>query len=505
MIESLAQIQKTIELISQNSKTNYWLSNHDLSEVFYVDEEFESIWGYSRQTLYQNPTIWQRAIVQSEIDIIQTVRSQLANCETSININEKYCIRSDSGDDYWVRDTGFAIYDNGKVIGFLRQFKNISHEEAMNNEVKRLIHEASLTKERFLSNIGHIFRTPLSKIIGFADQVFNQTSNPPLQEYSIQIRRACELVLKSFNDVLEASNSHGDNNNEMTSFKWDSITTALKQKYKSTIAKKKLKFKILYDKKSCPVVVSQPYLIRKVLEKLIHNAIKNTPTGAITLSIEYKKSDNHWLISIADTGIGISPKYQVLIFELFESINPSYRDSQTGLGIGLFVVTKYIERLKGTIKVTSEVGTGTTFSMRIPNGVVSKKAVLPQQSKQLDQSASSILLIEDDTITSKILHISLSRLNCDVTCCYNATDGLNALRSRHYDLILTDMGLPDMDGFDLCINLMKAKPLSTRIVVTSAHINEDIKEKLSKIGVSESVEKPLTQNVIKSILQYRVD
>lgn len=499
----LQQMKVLLELISSASQTNYWLSAPDFSEVLFVDEEYESIWGHSRQKLYDNPLIWLESIETTESDLLEKIKKNIHENQELAKINEKYCIRSDNGTSYWVHDIGFPIYQNGEIIGILRQFKNITHQHTTHNEVKKLIQQADITKERFLSNIGHMFRTPLSRIIGFADQIFNQTANPPLQEYSMQIRQSCEMVLKSFNEILEASKSSESLDIKVECFLWNNIISELKLKFSNTIEKKDIHFRICHDKKNDPSAISQPYLIRKILEKLLHNAIKNTENGTITLSIEFSKLDNHWIINVSDTGKGISPEYQVLIFELFESIKPSYQDSKTGLGLGLFIVRKYIEKLHGTIKLTSQINQGTTFTIRIPNSELETSTITHKQDS--DRTISSVLLIEDDLITTKILNISLKRLNCDVTICHNGNDGLTALKNKSYDLILTDIGLPDIGGPELCTKLMKHKTQNTRIIATSAHLSEQIKKTLSNIGVHETIEKPLTQDIIKRVINYQVE
>ncbi len=503
MSMTLTDIAKFLELIDHSHQKAFWLTSKDFSKTFFVGKAYESIWGHNRNKLYKKPMAWLDTIELDEHQNspLDNMKSILEQQKHQARFDEHYRIRrTDKNDVVFIRDTGHPIFQDNQIIGILRQIENISIKHTPEEDIKNLIGHADQTKELFTNNMRHLFRTPMAVIIGLSDQIYNLTSNPAIQEHSIGIRQSCESLLKSFNDILEISEINHGIEKKIQPYSWISIIKELDLQFQPLYQEKDLSFIIDFDKDKSPDSVGCGYLNKKILEKIIHNAIKNTDSGSITLSIQYQVADCHWLIKVQDTGRGMTPQEQVSIYELFESVLPSYRNRDSGLGLGLYMTKQHLEKLDGTIKVSSEINQGTCFTLTIPNHSAITYQDINHDTLLSKQKVSSVLVIEDDVITSKVMNLSFKRHQCRVKNCYDGKTGISELKSNTYDLILTDVGLPDMEIDELCQAIMAYKSSEAEVIATSAHFNQKTKKLLRDLGVKHTIEKPITQDIIKRIV-----
>lgn len=281
----------------------------------------------------------------------------------------------------------------------------------------------------------------------------------------------------------------------------------------------------------------------RILINIISNSIKFTEKGYVKIIASWFPSSNQKGILqfiIADTGIGIPEDKKAIVFEKFYRLNPSYEGVYTGNGLGLNIVKQFIEELKGDYELTSVIGEGTLFKVRLPfkipllqiryaessnttdmaftlEGLGTKHAPikgdnLSTTSIQLPHRNFStkgnlknpkILLVEDNHIISRISKELLEGLDCKVDIAETGTKALELANQYHYDLVLMDIGLPDISGYEVSAKIRSSKNnvISTvPIIAITAHTEEEERQRCLDVGMNQMITKPLTHEIAKSII-----
>ena len=209
------------------------------------------------------------------------------------------------------------------------------------------------------------------------------------------------------------------------------------------------------------------------------------------------------VFDIKDTGLGIPSEKIHRMFDKFTKIDHSYTSNARGYGLGLWIVRKLIKNLKGDISVKSKISKGTTFTVCLPvinkaksNGIDLSKSEIARNKK-----AKRALLIEDNHIAQKATSIVLEEMGLDLDIIDNGKDVLSKTH-LDYDIILTDVGLPDIDGFELIAHIQKKIPEHTEIVIVSAHASSDINfiNRAKSLGVKHILEKPVRKVILERII-----
>jgi two-component system aerobic respiration control sensor histidine kinase ArcB len=287
---------------------------------------------------------------------------------------------------------------------------------------------------------------------------------------------------------------------------------------------KKLNLCFEYDPAIPTYLVGDPKRIQKIVLELVTNALNFTEEGSVNVSVKLAKKEGRGLvlkIIVADTGIGIAPDKQQEIYARFKRLTPSCEGIYKGAGLGLSLIKQFVDELDGEIYVESEPKKGTTFICLIPL----KEALLddafgttrekPYHSLPLTTDASAtltkpdtkdlsqILLVEDSLIAVKIATLHLASLGCVIDHAPDGETGIRMAAQKHYDLILMDIGLPDIDGLDVT-NHIRLNELNTEkpvpIIALTAHIDIENKQQLLQAGINAVLSKPLTENVLRDVL-----
>ncbi|MCJ7758841.1 MAG: response regulator, partial [Gillisia sp.] len=326
-------------------------------------------------------------------------------------------------------------------------------------EEAKLFTEALMQRrEQFMSTITHDLRSPLNAVIGYTELMKKSGLNTKQEHYLGHLKKSSEFILHLVNDLLDLSKLEaGKMGVEKLPFNPKNL---LEETLYNTIPendKKGLKLTVIASENTDCTVTSDPFRIKQILSNLITNAYKFTETGGITATISMKKEieDIYILtISIKDTGIGISKLKQEEIFEEFSQEHNQIEKKFGGTGLGLAIAKRIAGLLKGSVKLKSEPGKGSEFTVLIPVVKVTEKFEIPHEIdiSDFDLSGKNILVVDDEASQLALARelIQSVGMNCDIAS--NGEEALTKLENKSYHLVVTDIQMPKMDGF----NLMKA-------------------------------------------------
>jgi CheY-like chemotaxis protein len=241
-------------------------------------------------------------------------------------------------------------------------------------------------------------------------------------------------------------------------------------------------------------IMGDPYRIRQILNNLISNAIKFTSEGSITIQVTLD-NQNLMHLSVTDTGIGIPSEKIKLIFEKFAQADTSTTRKYGGTGLGLTIVKKLVGLMKGKIVVKSKVGQGTNFMVSIPTTLVKPKSVKESGSsiEYHDLSDVTCLIADDDNYNLMLLEKCLKDYYIKVFSVTSGQEALDYIDQLRFDLIILDLQMPEMDGYDTAVKL-REKKFRNPILALSAFVDDEVLKKCKEAGIDQVISKPFNEN-----------
>ena len=375
-------------------------------------------------------------------------------------------------------------------------------------EANRFAEELLASREKLMLAITHDFKAPLGSIMGYADLLSRLTVDGRQRFYLDNMKTSSEHLLKLVTDLLDFHrlDLHKAEINRVT-FHPAHLLEEIYVSFEPLTSAKGLSLKCEIDPELKGTFISDPLRLRQIVNNLLSNAVKFTSEGGITLTACFVPkgdpafSGNHLKLSVIDTGKGMEPGDRERIFQEFTRLPGA--QGEEGFGLGLSIVRMLVQLLEGRIEVDSVLGKGSTFTLRVPlypvalndtSGVNEQKnedSVLPAQT-----SALHILLIDDDRIQLTLTSAMLAQSGITSVACLQLDELLEALRTDTFDVLLTDVQMPAMNGFDL-LNLLRASniPQAKTIPVIAVTARSDMqREEFLKHGFAGSLHKPFMVN-----------
>ncbi|WP_298624433.1 response regulator [uncultured Legionella sp.] len=389
---------------------------------------------------------------------------------------------------------------------------------------------ANRAKTEFLENMRHDIRTPLTGIVGFADLLKMESDNPLIKEYSENLVASSHALLDLLDEVLEAIPvSSGEIPKLKKKFNLRHALNHVIELNRAKAAQKKLALSLQFDEKIPHYVIGDKVRLHRVALELVANALNFTDSGHVTLSAFLAKRHQRELIIkfvIEDSGIGIPKDKQQEIYVQFKRLTPSYQGIYKGAGLGLAVVKQFIDELGGEIYVESESRKGSRFTCVIPlqeplleddlgiNDELEELLDSPYEKTYAQEikpvcldtqgQLHHVLVVEDNPIAQIVAKSILSKLNCAADIAETGKKAVESWKSHHYDLIFMDIGLPDMDGYEVT-HLIRvhelAKKTHTPIIALTAHAGDENKKRCIDAGMNAVITKPLTAVNCTDILE----
>lgn len=361
---------------------------------------------------------------------------------------------------------------------------------------------AQKAKEQFLANISHEIRTPINGIAGIAG-LLSKNQNPEEREmYLNAIRHSSENLKVIINDILDlAAIDSGKLKFEKIAFNLKDLLPSLISTFTYQAREKNLALHYTIDEALNKILLGDPVRLNQVLINLISNAVKFTHTGAIHVKCELEKLHKgicHVSISVKDTGVGIPAEKLNTIFESFSQADESVTRRYGGSGLGLTIARQLVELQNGRIEVQSQEHIGSTFTVHIPYAVGSTKFTkqTPHIANNMAITTQNVrvLLVEDNDINRLYAKSILQTWKCSTDIAENGLIAIEKLKSNSYDVILMDVQMPVMDGYEAtkAIRMMPAPVSNTPIVALTANATKIDVEKCLVAGMNDYLSKPFT-------------
>jgi PAS domain S-box-containing protein len=394
-------------------------------------------------------------------------------------------------------------------------FRDISDRRKREAEILYMKEKAELAvvaKSQFLSVMSHEIRTPLNSVIGFAHLLLDNDPRQDQVEYINMLKFSGENLLSLVNDILDFSKlDSGKAELEEAPFNLKTLADNIYKSFLPKATEKKIHLSYRYDSVLSEVIDGDSVRIGQVLINLLSNAIKFTGSGSVTVELRVVEELNGYIkthFQVTDTGIGIPEDKQDKIFELFTQADGSTGRKYGGTGLGLNIAQKIISLMGGKLQVASEVGKGSQFyftvSLKRPSQEVAEEVNRPEKTEDYSVLFKnvSILIAEDHQPNSFLAKQFLTRWGADVSIAENGAEALVKLSGHHFDIVLMDLQMPVMDGFECTTRIRETQP-DLPILALTASRSEDIEEKTFAAGMNDIIGKPFKPKELRTkILQY---
>jgi len=379
----------------------------------------------------------------------------------------------------------------------------LSSERAARSEAERL----SAIKDEFLATLSHELRTPISAILGWAQLLKRpgRTEKDLVQGHDT-IERNARIQAQLIEDLLDMSRiTSGKVRLDVQTLQPSTVLEAAVESLRPAAEAKGVRLAIVLDPRAGPVR-GDPSRLQQVAWNLLSNAIKFSPKGG-RVQVALSRINSHVEIVVADTGIGIEPEFLPYVFERFRQADASTTRSYGGLGLGLAIVKRLVEMHGGLVRANSAgAGRGATFTVILPVAVMpgadasqeadraTAAAELTGTFTDVDLSGVSILVVDDEPDARELIQRALQEYNASVTTAASAADALDMLETLRPDLLISDIGMPEMDGYALLRRIRARGPeQSAKIpaIALTAFARSEDRTRALRAGFLVHVAKPV--------------
>lgn len=353
--------------------------------------------------------------------------------------------------------------------------------------------ESLKTKSIFLANMTHELRTPLNGIIGMADFLAETPLNSEQKKFLNYLTKASESLLKIINDILDFSKSEtGKMTLHSTNTNLEAVINEVISLLNPKAIAKELNLEVNIAPELPTNIIIDPLRLKQVLMNLLNNAIKFTRVGYVKLYV-YKQDNKNIKFVISDSGIGIEKENLTKIFDEFNQIENTYIKSQEGTGLGLSLVKSFVQLMQGEITVESKVNEGTVFYLTIPLEPAQQRLnefAKQKEDLELRYIPEKVLVVEDNRVNQVVITTFLKKLGIPYELAADGQQAVDMARENFYDLILMDISMPVMSGFEATEKIREFNS-DIAIFCLSANIFGEDKERAFNSGMNEFLEKPL--------------
>lgn len=426
-------------------------------------------------------------------------------------------VRKKNGKLLWVLVSMAPIYDlNNRLVGSLGIHFDLSARKELEEDLATAKIEAEKAKDaesQFLARMSHEIRTPLNAIIGMSHILYDTQPTEAQQEYLSILKSSSDILLALINDILDFSKIQaGEITVNLKEFDLPGLVRSLQKTFQHKLEGKPVDVRVDIDQDIKYLLIGDDLLLNQILLNLLGNAAKFTSQGAIGVKVkvlQYEAKRYTLEFTVHDTGIGVSEEKLELIFENFKQADGEVRHKFGGTGLGLAITRQLVELQGGNIRAESEVGIGTSFIFTIEyedTGITASATTeaLPSLA-HIDIANSRILVAEDNIMNRKYVATLFKKWGIPIHFAHNGREAVEEAQKEVYDLILMDISMPEMDGYEATIAIRNTKNpnQNTPIVALTASALVSKKDKAFRVGMTDYMAKPFKpMNLLQKIKSH---
>lgn len=487
--------------VNTNYEEQYW-SPQFYTLLGYKPDEIQPTYSNFVQMVHPDDMVEFKSVFRSNITKGQTFDIE----HRMIKKTGKYC---------WYQSRGITIIDQDtgvtRMTGSIADISDRKNTERKLKQAKEEAESATRMKSEFLATMSHEIRTPMNGIIGTAELVSDTELTKQQKGYLDNILYSAENLLEILNDILDFSKIEaGKMELEMVPFDLKRASKEVVDLLAPRASQKGLKLNLIYKPGTPEHLVGDSMRIRQILHNLVGNAIKFTETGSVTITVENQpmvkatEGKAMLLVSVKDTGIGLTKEQRRTIFNKFVQADSSTTRKFGGTGLGLAICQMLVSMLGGEIGVDSDPGQGSTFSFTLVLDTTSKDSIQDKSVKMTDDldhgvtTPIKVLLAEDNRINAEFAKEMLEKLKCEVVVVKHGKEALERLQSdQTFNLVFMDCQMPIMDGFEATKKVLEyekeSKLKHIPIIALTANAMKGDKEKCIQAGMDDYLSKPVRQ------------
>ncbi|BBP44597.1 response regulator [Thiosulfativibrio zosterae] len=504
--EELKLISQRLLLATKTSKMGVWDFNLTTGDLSW-DENMYLIYGVDKNIKDNLIGVWQSAVLPEDLEVSQTLMQY--SIATGEDYDQVFRVRKPDGEIRHIQALAKPVFgtfgEAEKMVGINQDITESIRNFNELRTAKEHAEEANKAKDQFLANFSHEIRTPLNAIIGLSEMGAYEAKLSVTQQYHEKIFKSGQHLLHIINDILDFSKIEaGKMKFESRPMNMHQVFDSLKQFFDNMASSKGIAFKIIIANKISPAYFGDQLRLTQVLTNLIGNAIKFTDQGSVTLTVSCQKPNEHFSMvrfCVKDTGVGIDSHSQKVLFQPFEQVDNSHTRKVGGTGLGLAISQRLVQGMGGKeILLNSTPNEGSVFYFELP---LAESSVIPTFKPRPKDSLTSIkgqiLVAEDNDINQEVVKAKLKQYGLKVTLANDGLEAVEKARTGTYDLILMDIQMPNMDGYEATQAIREFNKKIPIIALTAAARNED-RELAIHAGMNGHLSKPIESDKLEEVL-----
>jgi len=479
--------------------------------ILFVNRSWVRTYGYSEEELVGQNI----AMVRSPITPHEVAREILPATLGGGWRGELWNRRKDGTDFLALLTTASVTDDTGRLeatVGVVRDITEARRFEAELKRAKEEAERANRAKGDFLATISHEIRTPMNGVIGMTSLLLDTDLDGTQRDYADTVRKSADALLAIINDILDFSRMEaGKLAIEHEPFDLREVIGEVVGILTPRARTSGLGLSVVYPEDLPRRFGGDSGRIRQVLMNLVSNALKFTPRGEVRVAVDcvgLEGVNARMRVAVHDTGVGIPPDKQHLVFEKFSQVDSSNTRKYGGTGLGLAIAKQLIELMHGEIGMDSQEGEGSTFWFAVPLRVETRQTAPPvtRARKHIPDPPlldARVLLAEDNPVNQKVAAGMLRRLGLRADVASNGREAVEKCSAEPYDIVLMDCQMPEMDGYSASIELRRQELGAGRrmpIIAITADARDGTRERCLEAGMDDYLVKPIKLEDLRAMV-----
>ena len=517
-LQALNESERRFRGFAEHTQDVQWIIHADREELFYISPSFTTVYGRPTSELYEDFSRMTDYLAEQDRD---RFKAFLEKCKSGLVVEEYRIIRPD-GSEAWIRRRGFPILNERGDREYRAGIsQDISEEKRLGVERDRLLdservarqvaEQSNRLKDEFLANLSHELRSPLNAILGWMQVLKQEPSDAAVITQAHQaIERNGQALARLVEDLLDMNRIISGK------FRLDVQTVDLASIIRETIESvipaanaKEIRVEQVLNPLAGPVK-GDPNRLQQVIWNLLSNAVKFTPKGG-KVQVHLERINSHCEISVSDTGRGIKAGFLPFVFDRFRQQDSTATRVEGGLGLGLAIVKELVEHHGGSVSARSAgEGRGSTFIVALPIAVRTqdpsfKYAMNASAQRELSLQGMRVLAVDDDPDSVNVLRLILEEQGARVDTAYSASRALEKIKANPPDVLLSDIGMPGQDGYQLIDAVRKLPGNAAKIpaIAITAFARPEDRIAALRAGFNMHLAKPInTAELITIIANY---